>query len=64
MRYQKGCRLGRLARSLEALRYDRTIQEIVAKHSLLPMQISTRKKQVVDGMAEVFANGGSSDEGR
>ena len=35
--------------ALEALRGDRTIQEIAAKHRLHPTQISTWKKQAVEG---------------
>ena len=48
--------------ALEALRGDRTIQEIAAKHNVLPTQVSTWKKQAIEGMADVFAKGGSSDE--
>ena len=48
--------------ALEALRGDRTIQEIAAKHNVLPTQVSAWKKQAVEGMADVFAKGGSSDE--
>lgn len=48
--------------ALEALRGDRTIQEIAAKHNLLPTQVSAWKKQAVEGMSDVFAKGGSSDE--
>ena len=48
--------------ALEALRGDRTIQEIAAKHNVLPTQVSTWKKQAVDGMADVFAKGGASTE--
>ncbi len=33
-----------------------------AKHNLLPTQVSAWKKQAVEGMADVFAKGGSSDE--
>lgn len=40
---------------LEALRGDKTIQEIAAKHQVLPNQVSTWKRQPVEGMAEVFA---------
>lgn len=48
--------------ALEALRGDRTIQEIAAKHNVLPTQVSTWKKQAIAGMADVFAKGGASDE--
>ncbi|GAB2208922.1 hypothetical protein ROS1_57400 [Roseibium sp. ROS1] len=40
--------------AVEALRGDRTIQEIAAKHKVHPNQVSTWKRQVVEGMAEVF----------
>lgn len=48
--------------ALEALRGDRTIQEIAAKHNVLPTQVSAWKKQAVEGMADVFANGSGNDE--
>ena len=44
--------------SLEALRGDRTIQEIAAKHQVHPNQVSQWKRQAVEGMADVFARGG------
>jgi len=44
--------------ALEALRGDRTIQEIAAKHKVHPNQVSTWKRQAVDGLGEVFSNGG------
>ena len=43
--------------ALEALRGDKTIQEIAAKHQLHPNQVSTWKRQAVEGMADVFAKG-------
>ena len=43
--------------ALEALRGDMTIQEIAAKHQLHPNQVSTLKRQAMEGMAEVFAKG-------
>jgi len=48
--------------ALEALRGDRTIQEIAARHQVHPNQVSTWKRQAVDGLGEVFSNGG--DAGR
>ncbi len=48
--------------ALEALRGDRTIQEIAAKHRLHPTQVSTWKKQAVDGLSGVFS-GGASPQG-
>ena len=47
--------------ALEALRGDKTIQEIAAKHQLHPNQISTWKRQAVEGLADVFARGGKSE---
>ena len=46
---------GRVA--LEALGGDRTIQEIAAKHKVHPNQVSTWKRQAIDGLGEVFSNG-------
>ncbi len=48
--------------ALEALRGDKTIQEIAAKHKVHPNQVSTWKRQAVDGLGEVFSN--SADRGR
>jgi len=48
--------------ALEALRGDRTIQEIAAKHRLHPNQVSTWKKQAVDGLSGVFSGGVSSQD--
>lgn len=44
--------------ALEALRGDRTIQEIAAKHRLHPTQVSTWKRQAVGGLSGVFSEGG------
>lgn len=43
--------------ALEALRGDRTIQEIAAKHQVHPNQVSMWKRQAVDGLGAVFSNG-------
>ena len=43
--------------ALEALRGDRTIQEIAAKHQVHPNQVSAWKRQALDGLGAVFANG-------
>ena len=43
--------------ALEALRGDRTVQEIAAKHKVHPNQVSTWKRQAVDGLCAVFSNG-------
>ena len=44
--------------ALEALRGDRTLQEIASKHQVHPNQVSTWKRQAIDGLREVFSNGG------
>lgn len=44
--------------ALEALRGDRTIQEIAAKHRVHPTQVSTWKKQAVEGLSGVFSGAG------
>ena len=43
--------------ALEAFRGDKTIQEIAAKHKVHPKQVSTWKRQAVEGLGEVFSNG-------
>ncbi len=43
--------------ALEALRGDRTIQEIASKHKVHPNQVSSWKRQAVCGLGEVFSNG-------
>jgi transposase-like protein len=43
--------------ALEALRGDKTVQEIAARHQVHPNQVSTWKRQAVDGLSEVFSNG-------
>jgi transposase-like protein len=42
--------------ALEALRGDKTIQEIAAKHQVHPNQVSAWKRQAVEGLGEVFSN--------
>jgi transposase-like protein len=44
------------AMSLEALRRDKTVQEIAAKRQLHPTQMSTWKQQAIEGMAGVFSD--------
>ncbi len=48
--------------ALEALRGDKTIQEIAARHKVHPNQVSACKRQAVDGLGEVFSNG--AEKGR
>ena len=43
--------------ALEALRGDRTIQEIAAKHKVHPNQVSMWKRQAMDGLGAMFSNG-------
>lgn len=43
--------------ALEALRGDRAIQEIAAKHQVHPNQVSAWKRQALDGLGTVFSNG-------
>lgn len=47
--------------ALEALRGDKTIREIAAKHQVDPNRVGTWKRQAVDGMADVFARGGKPE---
>ncbi len=43
--------------ALDALRGDKTTQEIAARHKVHPNQVSAWKRQAVDGLGEVFSNG-------
>ena len=43
--------------ALEALRGDRTIQEISIRHKVHPNQVSQWKKQAIYGLGDVFSNG-------
>ena len=43
--------------ALEALRGDKTIQEIASTHKVHPNQVSAWKRQAIDGLGEVFSNG-------
>ena len=43
--------------ALEALRGDKTIQEIASKHKVHPNQVSSWKRRAVEGLGEVFSNG-------
>ena len=40
--------------ALEALHGGKTIQEIAARHKVHPNQVSTWKRQAVDGLGAVF----------
>ncbi len=43
--------------ALDALRGDKTIQEIASRHKVHPNQVSTWKHQAMDGLGSVFSNG-------
>ncbi len=43
--------------ALEGLWGDKTIQEISARHKVHPNQVSTWKRQAMDGLGAVFSNG-------
>ena len=43
--------------ALDALRGDKTIQEIATKHKVHPNQVGTWKRRAVDGLGDVFSNG-------
>ncbi len=43
--------------ALEALRGDRTIQEIASRHKVHPNQVSTWKRQAMEGLGAMFSNG-------
>ena len=49
--------------ALEALRGDKTIQEIAARYKVHPNQVSGWKRQAVDGLGEVFSNGADRARG-
>ena len=43
--------------ALEALRGDRTLQEIGSRHQVHPNQVGAWKRQAIEGLAEVFSKG-------
>jgi len=43
--------------ALDALRGDKTIQEIALRHKVHPNQVSTWKRQAMDGLGAIFSNG-------
>ena len=49
--------------ALEALRGDKTIQEIAMRHKVHPNQVSTWKQRAVEGMREVFTKGAERSRG-
>lgn len=42
--------------ALEALRGDKTVQEIATKRQLHPTQVTTWKRQAMEGMASLFSD--------
>jgi transposase-like protein len=43
--------------ALDAFRGDLMIQEIASKHKLHPNQVSTWKRQAMDGLGDIFTGG-------
>ena len=43
--------------AMEAMRGDKSIQEIATKYKVHPNQVSGWKRQAIDGLSEVFSNG-------
>ena len=43
--------------ALDALRGDKTIQEIASRYKVHPNQVSTWKRQAMDGLDAIFSNG-------
>ncbi len=43
--------------ALEALRGDKTIQEIASRHKVHANQVSSWKRQALDGLDTIFSNG-------
>ena len=44
--------------AMEALRGDKTTQEIAGRHQVHPNQVSAWKRQAVDGLSSVFDRDG------
>ena len=49
--------------ALEALRGDKTIQEIAVRHKVHPHQVSAWKQRAVEGLKEVFTKGAERSRG-
>ncbi len=43
--------------ALEALRGDKTIQEIAARHKVHPNQVSAWKRPAMDGLGAIYSSG-------
>ena len=48
--------------ALEALRGDKTVQEIASKHQVHPNQVSAWKRQAMEGLGDVFSSGAERRE--
>ena len=48
--------------ALEALRGDKTVQEIAARHQVHPNQVGTWKRQAVAGLSTVFSHGSEQEQ--
>ena len=48
--------------ALEALRGDRPVQAIAAKHEIHPNQVGAWKRQAIEGLEDVFAGSRASRE--
>lgn len=46
--------------ALEAAKQSKTITELAKEHQVHPVQISQWKKQLLDGMEELFENGSAA----
>ena len=49
--------------ALEALRGDKTVQEIATRHKVHPNQVSAWKQRAVEGLSEVFSKGAERARG-
>ncbi len=48
--------------ALEALRGEKAVQEIASKHKMHPNQVSTWKRQAIEGLSEVFSSGADREQ--
>ena len=46
--------------ALEAVKQDKTIAQLAKEHQVHPVQISQWKKQLLDGLDDLFENGSAS----
>ena len=50
--------------ALEALRGDKTIQDIASRHKVHPNQVGAWKKQAVEGLGSIFETGAGRGDDR